>query len=169
AVRERLGSGSNSTINTVLQMWRERNTSKEVVTVEVPEVVATAHAAALAAVWGAAKDQADRDLADKRAMVDREKTELQADLDGLAADLDDANAELAESDTVITNLNKVVADKDSEIARLEKLVAKLNKEKEAGIKLQGKYEQLDADHAALLATTKPIEATTKTKDTKTQK
>lgn len=143
-VREKMGGGSNSTINGAMKLWRAQNEAQAVVTNEVPQGVNDALLGASGAIWRAASDIAERSIEDERQKCKAEVEVIAGEMDELAEDLDQITSDLDEATKKIKAL-------EADLKRERTANTKQGKELAGLQKLQGRFEQLEADHKALLA------------------
>lgn len=176
-VRERLGSGSFTTIAEALRSWRaEQETVAELQAVVIPQDISDRTQVLVAQVWETAQFLANDRLSKEREALAHKEALLVVDNDemqrivamleneqsALTAKLDELTANNADQLKQINELNKSSIQQGNELQKLnDKLLSE--RDKSAGLQddlqqAQGKLEQLSQTIATLTATNAKHEA-----------
>lgn len=122
AVREMLGTGSQTTVLRHLRTWRKAQRESKTPPPEMPEAVREATLGALHEVWKTANCHAQRTIDEIRAAAGRRGDDLERDLDDalsaaedLESQLAERTAELAGAGERITALEREIAARDAEV------------------------------------------------------
>lgn len=137
AVRERIGSGSYSTINTHLAAWRKEHAEQDLANVpDMPEKIT----AAFNQVWAAAIKSAKDDVETQRQVLEAMRREMDKENAGMVAEIKRLETEQEET-----------GDK------LETLAQELNKAKEGRVFAEKQVITLQIENARLDERTKATE------------
>ena len=156
AVRERLGSGSYSTINGFLAAWRSENAALAVADLPaLPDKVQTA----FTQIWAVAASQAREGVETQRealeAMqreIERERADMAAEIERLETVLDSANGQIDALRGQLSAANDNLAAKDAQMTELRIDNARLDERAKAaeqrGDELKSQLAGLQAEFAA---------------------
>ncbi len=122
AVRERIGSGSYSTINTHLPDWRKEHAEEALVNIpEIPEKIMTA----FNQVWTGAIKSAQDDVETQRQALEAMRREMDKENVGMAAEIKRLETEQEETDGKLETVTQELIDTRAGKASAEEQIINL--------------------------------------------